>query len=143
MPRFRTLFALQAGMIADLGNRTDVAAGLYRVAQSNMMDPSLRLAQILASWQARSNQPMEAQRTLASLQSSAPDLGIAMPALMANVTKRPVPRAIDGVAEAYFTFAALLRAQDANDFSMIMLRLALELRPDFAAARLLAADILS
>jgi tetratricopeptide (TPR) repeat protein len=142
-PRFRTLFALQAGMIADLGNRTDVAAGLYRVAQSNMTDPSLRLAQILASWQARSNQPMEAQRTLASLQSSAPDLGIAMPALMANVTKRPVPRAIDGVAEAYFTFAALLRAQDANDFSMIMLRLALELRPDFAAARLLAADILS
>ena len=65
-----------------------------------------------------------------------------MPGLIANVTKRPVPRPIDGIAEAYFTFAALLRAQDANDFSLIMLRLALDLRPDFAAARLLAADIL-
>ena len=60
---------------------------------------------------------------------------------MANVTKRPVPRASDGIAEAYFTFAALLQAQDANDFALIMLRLALDLRPDFAAARLLAADI--
>ena len=46
------------------------------------------------------------------------------------------------MAEAYFTFAALLRAQDANDFSLILLRLALDLRPDFAAAKLLAADVL-
>ncbi|HEY1412001.1 MAG TPA: tetratricopeptide repeat protein, partial [Rhodopila sp.] len=88
-------------------------------------------------------QAAEAQHTLAALPAGAPDLSIAMPALMARVTKRPVPRAIDGIAEAYFTFGALLRAQDADDFSMIMLRLALDLRPDFTAARLLAADILA
>jgi tetratricopeptide (TPR) repeat protein len=141
-PRFRSLFALQAAMIADLGNRPEVAAGLYRSVESAMAEPNLRLVQILASWQARSGQAAEAQKTLASLPNGAPDLSIAMPALMANVTKRPVPRAIDGVAEAYFTFAAILRAQDADEFSMIMLRLALDLRPDFTAARLLAADIL-
>jgi tetratricopeptide (TPR) repeat protein len=141
-PRFRTLFALHAAMIADLGNRPDVAAGLYRTVESNMTEPNLRLAQVLASWQARSNQPAEAQRTLAALPTGAPDLSIAMPALMATATKRPVPRAIDGIAESYFTFAALLRAQDADDFALIMVRLALDLRPDFAAARLLAADIL-
>ena len=142
-PRFRGLFALQAAMIADLGNRSEDAAGLYKIAQTSMTEPNLRLAQILASWQARSSQAAEAQHTLGMLPTSAPDLGIALPALMANVTKRPVPRAIDGVAESYFTFAALLRAQDANDFSLVMLRLALDLRPDFAAARLLAADILT
>ncbi len=141
-PRFRTLFAFQAAMIADLGERPEVAAALYRSAQTNMAEPNLRSAQILASWQARSGQPAEAQRTLAALPVAAPDLTISMPAFMANVTKRPVPRAMDGVAEAYFTFAALLRAQDADEFSLIMLRLALDLRPDFAAARLLAADIL-
>jgi tetratricopeptide (TPR) repeat protein len=141
-PRFRSLFALQAAMIADLGNRPEVAAGLYRSVESAMSEPNLRLVQILASWQARSGQAAEAQKTLASLPNGAPDLSIAMPALMANVTRRPVPRAIDGVAEAYFTFAAILRAQDADEFSMIMLRLALDLRPDFTAARLLAADIL-
>jgi tetratricopeptide (TPR) repeat protein len=142
-PRFRSLFAMQAAMIADQGNRADVAAGLYRSVQSNMAAPNLRLAQILASWQARSGQAAEAQRTLASLPPTAPDLSIAMPALISSVTKRPVPRAIDGIAEAYFTFAAVLRAQEADDFSMIALRLALDLRPDFTAARLLAADILA
>ncbi|HBK06009.1 MAG TPA: hypothetical protein DDZ81_09095 [Acetobacteraceae bacterium] len=141
-PRVRGLFALQAAMIADLGNRPEVAAALYRGAQASLADPSLRVAQILASWQARSNQAAEAQHTLGALEAAAPDLGIAMPGLLANVMKRPVPRATDGIAEAYFTFGALLRSQDANDFSLIMLRLALDLRPDFAAARLLAADIL-
>ena len=141
-PRFRALFTVQAAMIADLGNRPEVAAGLYRAAESTMTEPNLRVAQILASWQARSGQAAEAQRTLAALLVGAPDLSISMPALIASVTKRPVPRAIDGVAEAYFTFAALLRAQEADDFSLIALRLALDLRPDFTAARLLAADIL-
>ena len=140
-PRFRMIFALHAAMIADVGNRKDDAARLYRTVETEMTEPNLRLVQILASWQARSGQPAEAQRVLASLPGVAPDLSIAMPGLMAGLAKRPVPRPIDGIAEAYFTFAAMLRAQDANDFAMIMLRLALDLRPDFAAARLLAADI--
>src|ERR1700709_37110 len=58
-PRFRSLFALQAAMIADLGDRPDVAAGLYRAVQGTMSEPNLRLAQIFASWQARSGQPAE------------------------------------------------------------------------------------
>ncbi len=141
-PRFRGIFALNAAMIADIGNRPDEAGKLYHVVETDMAEPNLRLAQIIASWQARNGQPADAQKVLAALPGVAPDLGIAMPALLANVTKRVVARPVDGVAEAYFTFAALLRAQDANDFSLIMLRLALDLRPDFAAARLLAADIL-
>ena len=38
--------------------------------------------------------------------------------------------------------AAALRQQDADDFAQLLLRLALDLRPDFTAARLLLADIL-
>jgi tetratricopeptide (TPR) repeat protein len=142
-PRFRGLFALHGGMIADLGNRPDEAARLYHIAETDLSDPNLRLAQILASWEARSGHAAEAQKTLAALPTVAPDMSIAMPGLLANVTKRPVGRASDGVAEAYFTFAAMLRGQDANDFALIMLRLALDLRPDFAAARVLAADIMA
>jgi len=141
-PRFRGVFALHAAMIADAGNRPDAAGPLYRVAEAEMADPNLRLAQVLASWQARSGQPAEAQRILAALPRVAPDLSIAMPGLLATVTKRPVPNAVDGIAESYFTFAAMLRSQDANDFSLIILRLALDLRPDFTAARILAADVL-
>lgn len=141
-PRFRTIFALHAAMIADLGDRKEEAARLYRAAETDLSQPNVRVAQILASWEARSSQPGDAQRVLASLPAVAPDLSIAMPGMMAAVTRRPVPRPSDGIAEAYFTFAALLQSQDANDFALIMLRLALDLRPDFAAARLLASDIL-
>jgi tetratricopeptide (TPR) repeat protein len=141
-PRFRAVFALNAAMIADLGNRTEEAGRLYHIVETDLGEPNLRLAQILASWQARSGQPADAQKVLANLPLVAPDLAIAMPNLLANVTKRVVARPSDGVAEAYFTFAALLRAQDANDFSLILLRLSLDLRPDFAAAKLLAADVL-
>jgi tetratricopeptide (TPR) repeat protein len=141
-PRFRGIFALHAAMIADAGNRPDEAARLYRIVETDMAEPNLRMAQVLASWQARSGQAAEAQRILAALPAVAPDLSIAMPGMLAAVTKRPVPNGQDGVAEAYFTFAALLRSQDANDFSLIMLRLALDLRPDFTPARLLAADVL-
>jgi len=141
-PRFRAVFALNAAMIADLGNRPEEAGKLYHIVETDLGEPNLRLAQILASWQARSGQPADAQRVLANLPAVAPDLAIAMPGLLANVTKRIIVRPSDGVAEAYFTFAALLRAQDANDFSLILSRLALDLRPDFTAAKLLAADIL-
>ncbi|HEX2939686.1 MAG TPA: tetratricopeptide repeat protein [Rhodopila sp.] len=140
--RLRPIFALHAALIADIGNKTADAQTLYGIAQAGLNEPNLRLVQMLASWQARQGQPAEAQRTLASLPGVAPDLSIAMPALLANVINRPVPDAADGIAETYFTFAAMLRAQDQNDFALVILQLALDLRPDFSAARLVAADIL-
>lgn len=141
--RLRSVFALHAAMIADLAKKNDEAASFYQLAQSANETPNLRMVQILASWQARSGQPADAQHTLATLPGVAPDMSIAMPGLLANVLKRPVSRAADGVAETYFTFAAMLRAQDQTDFSLLMLRLAADLRPDLNVVRLLTADILA
>ncbi len=87
-PRFRGVFALNAAMIADFGNRPEEAGKLYHIVETDLGEPNLRLAQILASWQARSGQPADAQRVLANLPAVAPDLAIAMPSLLANVTKR-------------------------------------------------------
>jgi Flp pilus assembly protein TadD len=70
-------------------------------------------------------------------------MSIALPALNAASTTPAVPHAADGIAEAYLALASTLRAQDAGDFAMLLLRLALDLRPDFTAARLLSADILA
>jgi tetratricopeptide (TPR) repeat protein len=141
--RFRGLFALHAAMIADLGNRPADAARLYRIAQGDMPDTSLRLAQVLASWQARTGHPAEAQRSLSALVATAPDLAIAMPALIANSNKRPVMRATDGMAEAYIALAAALHAQQSGDFATAMVRLALDLRPDLTAARVMQSDLLA
>ncbi len=141
--QFRGMFALHAAMIADLANRTADATKFYRIANADMPDLNLRLAQILASWQARAGHPADAARTLADLADAAPDMGIALPGLLAATGQRPVTGPADGIAEAYLALAAALRGGDSSDLAMIMLRLALDLRPDFPAARLVGAEILS
>ncbi len=141
--RFRGVFALHAAMIADLSGRTGDAAKLYADAATEMPEMNLRLAQILASWQTRTGHPEQARRTLASLADAAPDIAIATPALLAAARQRPVASATEGIAEAYLALASALRSQEAGNFAIVMLRLALDLHPDFTPARLLASDMLA
>ena len=140
-PRFRPLFALHAALIADMGGQTPEAAALFQQAEAELSDQSPRTAMILANWHARSGRQVEAERILGRMAASIPEAAIALPGMIANVNKRLVIKATDGMAEAYSTFSAALRTQDTGDFAMIMSRLALDARPDFVAARLLAADI--
>jgi tetratricopeptide (TPR) repeat protein len=72
---------------------------------------------------------------------ASPELAIAEPALQLTASTQQVKNAADGIAEAYLALAAALQRQDATDFSLSLLRLALDLRPEFTPARLLAADI--
>ncbi|HUB10636.1 MAG TPA: tetratricopeptide repeat protein [Acetobacteraceae bacterium] len=137
------IFALHAGMIADLAGLRNEAAHAYGVSQTDMPQMNLRMAQVLASWDARTNHPAAAQHVLAALVEGAPDMAIALPALEAASGVRVVGDAPAGMAEAYLSLAGALRAQASDDYAMIMLRLALDLRPDLTAARIMAADILS
>ncbi|HEY1935713.1 MAG TPA: tetratricopeptide repeat protein [Acetobacteraceae bacterium] len=140
--RFRGTFALHAGMIADVADRPADAAKFYAIANAEMPDLNLRLAQILASWQTRSGHAAAAERTLGEFAEGAPDMVIALPRLLAASRDRPVTGPSDGIAEAYLALAAALRGEDSDDLATIMLRLALNLRPDFTAARVVGAEIL-
>ncbi len=140
--RSRPTFALHAALIADAANRRDDADKYYRIVRTEFGSSSVRVAQILASWQVRSGHPAEAQATLAGLAGTSNDAQIALPALLQSVTTRPVGTPTDGMAEAYIAFASALTSQNANDLSLVMLRLALDIRPDLTAARLAAAEIL-
>jgi tetratricopeptide (TPR) repeat protein len=140
--RFRGIYALHAALIADQAGHVADAAKFYKQAETEFGSTNLRLAQILASWDARHGRLGEAQRTLSSIVGDLPDMQIALPALIAASMAPPVPHAADGIAEAYLALAATLREQDAGDFAMLLLHLALDLRPDFTAARLLAAEIM-
>lgn len=140
--RFRGVYALHAALIADMAGRTADASRLYHVAQVEFGGSNLRLAQILASWEARRGHPEEARRTLSAMVGQTPEMKIALPGLVAAAATPPVRNAAEGISEAYLALAATLRQQNANDFAMVLLRLALDLRPDFTAARIVAADIL-
>lgn len=139
--RLRALYSLHAAMIADLGLRVTDAARLYRIAQIEFGGMNLELARTLASWQARQGHAAEAAQTLQSLTESSDELAIAGPAVAADAANRQIRKATDGIAEAYLSLAAALRAQDAGDFAIVLLRLALDMRPDLTAARLLMADV--
>ena len=141
--RFRGVFALHAAIIADLAGRTQEAARLYDAAQSDSPLMNLRLAQILASWQARSGHPQQARHLLTTLGQAAPDLAIAVRDLVGATARPPITQATDGIAEAYLALAGALRVQNAGNLATLMLRMALDLRPDLTAARLLGAEILA
>lgn len=140
-PRYRSIVSLHAAMIADIAGRTSEAAAYYKQAESELGDQSPRTALILASWHARSGQVAEAEGILSRMAANIPEAAITLPGMSASLSKRPIARPLDGMSEAYATFAAALRAQDTGDFAMIMARLALDVKPDSATARLMAADI--
>ena len=139
--RLRGIMALHAAMIADLGGQAADAARLYRLAQAEYGGMNLRLGVILASWQARMGYVTDAQRVIAEIAGGPGELGLSRLALEADVTNRPVRNAADGVAETYQAMGATLRQQNSLDTAQILLRLALSMRPDFASARLLLAEI--
>lgn len=139
--RLRGVMALHAAAIADLGGQTADAARLYRLAQVEYGALNLRLGVVLASWQARSGFVGEAQRTIGEVAGGGGELGMARLGLEADVVNRAIPRATDGIAEAYLAMGATLRQQNSPETAQVLLRLALSMRPDFTAARLLLADI--
>lgn len=134
------VYALHAALIADLGGRPGEAARLYRAAQIEYGAPNLRLGQILAAWHTRRGAAAEAQAVLRDTVRVG-DLAMARDALEAAAAERAVRSATDGIAEAYLAMAATLRQQNATDVAQVVLRLALDLRPDFTPARLLMADL--
>lgn len=139
--RMRGIYALHSALINDLAGRTQEAARLYRVAQSDGGAGSLRMAQIVASWQVRQGQLAEAGATLRSLADGGQEMPVAVSAMLASSNTRAVPRAADGIAEVFLGLAGSLGPQESGQYAQLLLRLALDLRPDFTAARLLTAEV--
>jgi len=135
---FGPVYVLNAALIADSAGDTKNAAQLYGAVSTGQ--PNLRLAQILASWAARQGQEAQAQATLTALIAAHPDLRIALPALQAQMNKPVISTAAQGMAEAYLTLAGSLNQPQAAFLRTVLLRFALQLRPDLSAARLLLAS---
>jgi Flp pilus assembly protein TadD len=138
--RLRAIYALNAAMIADVADLPE-AGELYRTARAEAGVPNLQTVRMMSSWQARHGEGPAAEAALRELVAGSTDLSLALPGLLSRVGVRPVRNATDGVAEVYLFIAAALQSQDAKDFANILVRLALDLRPDLTAARLLAAEI--
>lgn len=143
--RLAGLYALHAALIADVASRPREAERFIRLALSATDQPTVRLIQIAAGVLARAGREADAQRLLDENLRTQDDL-----ALVAGeegrrrlLTTQPVSAAVEGIAEAQLALAAALRGQAAPEFSLLLTRLAMRLRPGFAPAMLLAADALA
>ena len=93
----------------------------------------------------RSGRPPEAQRLLDGIGHGGDDsaLVVAGAARRAQAARRRgVASPTDGMAEAYTALAGALRGQGSGDFVLVLAQLALRLRPGFAPALMLTADVL-
>ncbi len=136
---FAPIYRLNAALIADMAGREAQAARFYALATLGIGQPNLRLALALASFADRAGHPGHARALLLQLVASHPELRIALPALE-RAARRPVvdtPR--QGIAEAYLTLAGTVGGRQDPLLRRILLRFALDLRPDLTAARMLAA----
>ena len=138
---FRGIYALHMAMIADQAGRTGEAERLYSLARTLFSPNNLRLEQILASWEARQGRPEQAKEMLQGLTDGQDEMALVVPNLIQDPAARSVANPLQGIADAYLALAAALRQQNANDFALIMLRLALDLRPDFTEARILIGEV--
>lgn len=135
---FGPVYVLNAALIADAAHDDKDAAQLY--ASVNTDQPNLRLAEIMASWQARQGQTTQAAAEFITLAAAHPDLLIAVPALQAQMRRPVINTASQGLAEAYLTLAGALNQPSQSFLRTTLLRFALMLRPDLTAARLLLAS---
>jgi tetratricopeptide (TPR) repeat protein len=134
-------YLLHAALIADVAHRDGLAARLYDQLAKAMTDPNIRLAQFLASWQARSGHLAQAQATIQALGAASSDLAIAIPGLLATVAKPQVANATQGIAEVYVGMAGALRQSEKSPLPAMVLQLSLRMQPDLTEARLVQAEI--
>jgi tetratricopeptide (TPR) repeat protein len=138
--RLRPIFALNAALIADLAGNNAEAARYYRAAHAEMGGSNLQTARLYASWLTRQGQRAEAEKVMLGV-NAIDDAAIALPAIMKAIGERQIKQATDGIAEVYVALSTILRTQESGDFPLVLLRLALALKPDMSTARLLLTDL--
>ena len=126
------------GLVDDLGGRTEAAEVAYRATLAATAGRTLRTSEIIGDFLIRTGRAEEARRMAAELHLDHPDLPLV------NLDgPRPVASAADGLAEAFFGAAGTMRQGNAPDLALLFSQFALDLKPDFPLARLMAGDVLS
>ena len=143
--RQRGIYALHGAMIADIADRPREAERLVRIALADSATPSLPLTRTMAGILMRAGQAAEAERLLDRLGRGHDDAGLFAETggRDAVATRRVVASATEGMAEAYLALATALRGPQAGEFSLALVRLAMQLRPRYGPALLAGADALS
>lgn len=141
--RLRGIHALHMALIADTAGRGRDAERYARMALTESPEASVRLLQLAGGILARHGGQAEAMRLMEGLGRGLTDFSIAASTeagRRALLGARGVASPAEGIAEAQLSLAAALRGQGSGEASLILARLSLRLRPNFAPTLMLLAD---
>ncbi|MFT8419866.1 MAG: tetratricopeptide repeat protein, partial [Acetobacter sp.] len=154
-------YTLHAGIIAQVAGQSDRAEALFEQAQKIMPGYDMLLTRSHAAWLWTHGKQDQARAVIRELVETDSILGLAGPALQANIGHYPVTSAREGIARAYVLTAFLLRQQareqvqqglesegggalnlfQFNEAARLMLGFALAMDPTLVDARLMLAEI--
>lgn len=137
---------LHAGMIAELGGRRAEAEQSYRAVLTAQENLSLRVVEIAGRYFERTGDRGEASALYRRYLEQNPDsamMGQALKRIGAGQTPEPLIRSgADGLAEAFYNLALVLRQDTDGQAALFYARLALDLRPTLSAALILLGESL-
>ena len=138
---------LHAGMIADLSGRPEAAAEAFeRGVAASSGSPALQMVEAYAGLLARTNQHEKAVRLVETFTLNNPSTLLIEPtreALAAGKVPTPVVATfVDGAAESLHAVANLLNRERLRAQALIMIQLALHLRPEAPATLFLLGQVL-
>ncbi len=143
---FSILYDLHVGLLHDFADNAEQAEAHYRKAESKSRRSTLRVVQALGSLYMRTGQTDRARGVYAKYLQENPDSRLLLSAWDGLEKGKPEPRFAasvrDGVAEALFNVASTLTQENAIELALVYGRIALDLRPDFALAKMLVGGIL-
>jgi tetratricopeptide (TPR) repeat protein len=143
---FQPLKVFQLGLLYDFAGRIDTAAQSYEKALAGNDQLSWRLTEAVGNFYERHGRGEQAKALYDRFiqQNGGSELASSVMAARAGAPAQPLIRsAADGLAEALFDLASVLNQAETIDLALLYDRFALALRPKFALAQLLLADILS
>ncbi len=146
LPGFRNFYILHSGLMLELSGRAKQAAARYEVALKGGQQAGLRMVYAAGVFYERSNQRGKAIALYRDFLKRSPQSQAISFSLQRALRKQRPPafvrNAVEGMAEALFDGASVLARGRGVRRSLMLARLALYLRPRFAAAQILIANIL-
>ncbi|MHA1113383.1 MAG: tetratricopeptide repeat protein [Alphaproteobacteria bacterium] len=137
---------LHRALILDLSERDGDARAAYAKLVAKMTRPSARLVEVIGNFHERAGAPEAARDLYRRYRKTRPDSLLFEAGLADDAPTGKPPRLVvsagEGVSEALFHFAGALHERSATDAALVYIRLALHMRSDFPAARMLLADLL-
>lgn len=138
---FAPIWEYHAGLMSDLAGKAEAADAHFKAALAKQT--SVRTVEAAGAWYQRAGRMDEAKALYDRYYTENSDRSL-LDGRRQLALGRTLPRVVetgrDGLAEALFDTASLVRQGNAQDLSLVFIRLALSLRADFPLAQLLLAD---